>query len=241
MKLIFRLFLGLLTIFSLVSGRAYAVPVIYTFDGTITGLSDFAGLGAAAGYTAVGQAISYSFLIDTALPGTQTFLGVTSTASCGADSCYFADYLSGGVTGSGSAPFNYTGLNHSNVESNFASASGAQGLIVINRLNDYGIGYDHFEISALNYGTPDVSTITHWQTGVTSFLGFNQAWHYGYGSTGGIVGANTEIWTQLTLTSINPLNPGPISPVPEPETYVMLLAGLGLIGFTARRRKDLNV
>ena len=28
----------------------------------------------------------------------------------------------------------------------------------------------------------------------------------------------------------------PTSPVPEPETYAMLLAGLGLIGFAARRR-----
>lgn len=28
-----------------------------------------------------------------------------------------------------------------------------------------------------------------------------------------------------------------VSPVPEPETYAMLLAGLGLIGFSARRRK----
>lgn len=29
-----------------------------------------------------------------------------------------------------------------------------------------------------------------------------------------------------------------ISPVPEPETYAMLLAGLGLLGFVVRRRKD---
>jgi len=29
----------------------------------------------------------------------------------------------------------------------------------------------------------------------------------------------------------------PITPVPEPETYAMMLAGLGLIGFTARRRQ----
>ena len=28
-----------------------------------------------------------------------------------------------------------------------------------------------------------------------------------------------------------------VSPVPEPETYAMLLAGLGLVAFTARRRK----
>ena len=26
-------------------------------------------------------------------------------------------------------------------------------------------------------------------------------------------------------------------PVPEPETYAMLLAGLGLVGFIARKRK----
>ena len=31
---------------------------------------------------------------------------------------------------------------------------------------------------------------------------------------------------------------GVTSPVPEPETYAMLLVGLGLLGFTARRRKD---
>jgi PEP-CTERM motif len=29
-----------------------------------------------------------------------------------------------------------------------------------------------------------------------------------------------------------------VTPVPEPKTYAMLLVGLGLLGFTARRRKD---
>lgn len=31
---------------------------------------------------------------------------------------------------------------------------------------------------------------------------------------------------------------GQVAAVPEPETYAMLLAGLGLLGFTAKRRKD---
>jgi len=30
----------------------------------------------------------------------------------------------------------------------------------------------------------------------------------------------------------------PVAAIPEPETYAMLLAGLGLVGFTARRRKQ---
>jgi hypothetical protein len=34
------------------------------------------------------------------------------------------------------------------------------------------------------------------------------------------------------------LTVGSITAVPEPETYAMLLAGLGLLGFAARRRKQ---
>jgi len=30
----------------------------------------------------------------------------------------------------------------------------------------------------------------------------------------------------------------PPAPIPEPETYAMMLAGLGLMGFVARRRKQ---
>jgi hypothetical protein len=30
----------------------------------------------------------------------------------------------------------------------------------------------------------------------------------------------------------------PTAPVPEPETYGMMLAGLGVLGFLARRRKQ---
>lgn len=31
-----------------------------------------------------------------------------------------------------------------------------------------------------------------------------------------------------------------VSPIPEPETYAMLLAGLGLVSFIARRRSKLS-
>ena len=34
------------------------------------------------------------------------------------------------------------------------------------------------------------------------------------------------------------LTPIPAAPVPEPETYALFMAGLGLMGFIARRRKN---
>jgi hypothetical protein len=43
--------------------------------------------------------------------------------------------------------------------------------------------------------------------------------------------------TNLGLTKPIPPQP-PIPGVPEPETYAMLLAGLGLVGVAARRRRD---
>lgn len=36
------------------------------------------------------------------------------------------------------------------------------------------------------------------------------------------------------------ITPGGTPPIPEPETYAMMLAGLGLLGFAVRRRKQLH-
>lgn len=56
----------------------------------------------------------------------------------------------------------------------------------------------------------------------------------------GICTSDTDI-TQFAPFSHDAQSGKSVSPVPEPETYAMLLVGLGLIGFTARRRKDLDV
>jgi hypothetical protein len=61
--------------------------------------------------------------------------------------------------------------------------------------------------------------------------------HYGYWTsenlTGFAVNSGTTVpYSLATLGSVIA-----VSPVPEPETYAMLLAGLGLIGLTKRRKK----
>jgi hypothetical protein len=90
------------------------------------------------------------------------------------------------------------------------------------------------------YTSQAIGTISGWLNGV---------------QVGSVSGVRTTSWTQLTgnFASIDTLridlgnhfliddislNSANISPVPEPETYAMLLAGLGLMGGMARRRKQ---
>ena len=64
-------------------------------------------------------------------------------------------------------------------------------------------------------------------TSVTGVFSPLAAGNYFYEVTGDVTGT---VGGSYTLSST-------VSPIPEPETYAMLLAGLGLVGFSARRRK----
>ena len=49
--------------------------------------------------------------------------------------------------------------------------------------------------------------------------------------------SDVAVWNNaLTGTDVSNLYQNTINPVPEPETYAMLLAGFGLLGFVARRK-----
>lgn len=62
--------------------------------------------------------------------------------------------------------------------------------------------------------------------------GFDVSAKYVYFRAGPANGTNNDylVWG----VNVNPIS---VSSVPEPETYAMILAGLGLMGFVARRRK----
>lgn len=69
-------------------------------------------------------------------------------------------------------------------------------------------------------------------SGMEYALDTNKVWYFsaGYGYQGAhLKSGNMPAWAVRSGDSL--------SPVPEPEAYVMLLAGLGLLGFTAKRRK----
>jgi hypothetical protein len=57
---------------------------------------------------------------------------------------------------------------------------------------------------------------------------------YSYAGTGTI---DTSSLGFTVSGSNNPVVPSSVAAVPEPETYAMMLAGLGALGFLGRRRK----
>ena len=72
--------------------------------------------------------------------------------------------------------------------------------------------------------------ITYQDTqGTVYFSGLSQGTEYAFY----IAGSGTQVSSSYSGTVT-------LSPVPEPRTYAMLLAGLGLVGFTAFRRKRSN-
>lgn len=74
--------------------------------------------------------------------------------------------------------------------------------------------------TGITYNISDTATVNLSQKfGSTMYVGFT-------GGTGG-----TDADQRITSFSL-------VSSVPEPETYAMMLAGLGLVGFAARRRKQ---
>ena len=125
-------------------------------------------------------------------------------------------------------------------------------------------GIDH-EICALSGGSCEADLRIDFSTAVNSLSFVTSGWHsgdhidvnvYSGASLLGTVGHSSNGLVDLSafslVTSIY-LDDSSIggagmaydhfifAPVPEPETYAMLLAGLGLLGFMARRRKELAV
>lgn len=137
---------------------------------------------------------------------------------------------SGASINPGNSPgtLTFNGDFHSSGNLNFEIAGTGTGLydvLAINGNADFTGGnvlfsfIDGFQASAGNHWDFLLAdSITGWDSLTVSFNGLNAGLgtHFTFDSSG----------AHLTIT-----------PVPEPETYAMLLAGLGLLGFVARRRK----
>jgi len=75
---------------------------------------------------------------------------------------------------------------------------------------------------------------TTWQIDASLGTARSHLLSYTYTGTGNIDTSSLGFTIQ---GNTNPVAPSSVAAVPEPETYAMMLAGLGALGFVGRRRK----
>lgn len=87
--------------------------------------------------------------------------------------------------------------------------------------------------STFKWSNGDAVTYTNWAAGEPNNAGGNEDYVHSYtwGQWNDLSNDNGYAGPKHGVVEISP-------PVPEPETYAMMLAGLGLLGLIARRRKN---
>ncbi|MDO8988393.1 MAG: choice-of-anchor L domain-containing protein [Sideroxyarcus sp.] len=163
--------------------------------------------------------LSFNFTVDT---------GITSVSSMfiyGSDE--YPEFA--GTTFADGFAFVVDGTNYATFsDGSYASLSSvaSNGNFNNNTAGGYGIEYDGFTSALQLVGLLDLSKTTH-----TLQIAVADTGDHAYDT--GVFLASLSACTTCGGGGI-------ISSVPEPETYAMLLVGLSMLGFTARRRKELN-
>lgn len=91
-----------------------------------------------------------------------------------------------------------------------------------NRSQPYSIGTNDFRVTGGDWAA---------RTLAGAWLGIVNAGTYA-------IGYSLGVWDGPNTTQDLAMFSKVVTPVPEPETYAMLIAGLGLMGFIARRRRQ---
>jgi len=114
----------------------------------------------------------------------------------------------------------------------------ADGLLTMNELSAFTFNSASFMSSVTlgalnNFGSYDIAA-NHW-TADTYVGGNYQNNYYFFSGTENDFKASAVYYSTVTTTVVP--NAVPTAPVPEPETYAMMVAGLGVLGWMGRRRQ----
>lgn len=203
------------------SAHAQAASQYYTFQGTVTSLSDSDGLIGAAGLS-LNSSVQYVFEVDFGLDATFTQMSgnVITQSDPSTQDYYFANYVSGSALPVPASPLYTAPTNVAEYNRGSDFNNGTAGILTTNSQNNQlTLRASGNTISGLSVGDG------------TSLRVDNRIWYSGGAN------ANTAflVSTDMVLTSIS--NTAPVTAVPEPEIYAMMGVGLGLMGWVARRKK----
>jgi hypothetical protein len=215
-KTIYSAVVACFGIFSMVN-IVGATPVYYTFDGTITSITNNSGMLDDFNYQN-GDDITYTFLIDLDLPGQLTYYSGSTVIVDNSDPSadfYYADYFSGDAL-----PIieEYWIGTYNHRESNYIR-------------NDQGTGGSQIAGLSFNNSIRIANSSLYFQdwTLNTPLVSWNDVWLAD--------GTSSRISASLNITKIS--DTAPVTPVPEPAT--ILLFGLGMVALIrtrSRRRKS---
>jgi len=189
-------------------------------------------IGAAAMLCATGNANAHAFSIG------------YENAGPNAVTVWMGTYNHGVITNEGS--LNLVGVNGNT----FSSTTVAYNQLVTSKPAGLIDGTTNFFVSTpLNVSGPLVGSDTTWLTSLCPACGPANHWQ-GVTFSGLAAGDYqftyvarpnpTAEWTPYndSLNGIFTISGVVLNPVPEPETYALMLAGLGVVGYMARRRKQ---
>ena len=103
--------------------------------------------------------------------------------------------------------------------------------------NTFGMNAIDIHAAGLNLLLGGVTPTPGHYSGTQTFAVAAGTWHVDVGFSPNVSGGSSFKDINGEYDGTITFNFGPVAAVPEPETYAMLLAGLGLLGFAARRRK----
>jgi len=205
-----------------------------------------AALSVVAAFSSVpAQAVSTSYYLDqsniSSLPGGTSYLKVditstvAGTASFSVTPVYAFTQLSNfGIQAFG---FNFSGANLSAITTgDFSLPSGwTAGLPPPSAMDGFG----KYDFTVQTTGSGRLNPLTFTVTGLGGATSADTLGYFAKLSSGG----GTHEFFAVHLADFQSGSDTSAyfagsAPVPEPETYAMLLAGFGLVGFAARRKRD---
>lgn len=116
----------------------------------------------------------------------------------------------------------------------FYTSFGTSAVTVYDGLNGTGNVLATMNLnSQFDSGCAPAGTFCNWTNAGLSFAGTALSVRFDPNGSNG----NLQGFDNVTFGSAVALESPSVAPVPEPETYALMLTGLGLMGFMARRRK----